>query len=383
MPATLIPGIPGKRSWQVLALHYFLAALFTVGTFYGRTLFGAFANRPLLILYIVPIALSASIGGLGPGLFATLLSAVGTAGVARPIPSFSLSQGIDLLQWLLSWGIGVMISILNEALRRSTRRGAEAEYLRSEMGTRKREADALRAAIQARDDFLSVASHELKTPLTSLKLQAQLFERRIGKGDPAATDPASVRLFSDQLNKQITHVTYLINDMLDVSRIQAGKLAIHPEPTLLGDVVREAYARLLTEADEAGTTVTLDCDRPIEGQWDHFRLEQAVVNLLSNAIRYGGGTPVTIGIEKRGDRARLYVRDRGKGIAKENQERIFDRFERAISPNEIAGMGLGLFITREIIEKHGGKIWVESEVNQGATFLVELPLSTASPGAET
>lgn len=231
----------------------------------------------------------------------------------------------------------------------------------------------LQSAVQTRDEFLSIASHELKTPLTSLKLQVQMRVKNLSKGNIAAFTPERIKKMNLDDMRQIERVTRLIDDMLDISRISTGKLTIDLgrfDLCVLADEVVERYREQI-EANRC--QVSLTCCDPVEGQWDRFRIEQVIVNLLTNAMKYGAGKPIEICVSSHGDRARLTVRDRGLGIAKENHERIFQRFERAVSATGISGMGLGLYITRKIVEMHGGSIRVESELGEGSTFIMDLP----------
>ena len=233
-------------------------------------------------------------------------------------------------------------------------------------------------AVTARDEFLSIASHELKTPLTSLTLQAQLHERAIKRGDPRAYGKERVDAIVKQTEKQVTRLTRLVDDMLDVSRIRAGKLRIQPETFTLGEVVTETVERLRGQFEKAGYAApSLEIREACVGTWDRMRIEQVVSNLLTNAIRYGNKKPIAVNVGCSDSVARLEVRDQGIGIAPEAQGKIFDRFERAINANEVSGLGLGLFISRQIVSAHGGKISVESELGKGSVFIVELPLASA------
>lgn len=234
----------------------------------------------------------------------------------------------------------------------------------------------LEEALVARDQFLSIASHELKTPLTSLKLQAQLLLRNLEKQKEFSPDRQIS--MAKQTNDLVGRLTRLIDDMLDVSRIRTGKLRLDKTRQDLADIVREVIFRMSVLFEAAGLNIpSIQVEGHLWGEWDRFRVEQVIGNLLTNAIRYGQGKPIEICISKKGREAVLSVRDHGYGIAREDMNRIFDRFERAINSSEVSGLGLGLFISREIIESHGGKIWVESELGQGSTFSIALPLSLA------
>jgi PAS domain S-box-containing protein len=239
------------------------------------------------------------------------------------------------------------------------------------------EAEALlKEALRARDEFLSIASHELRTPLTSLKLQLQMTQRRIERGDPRAYEPRQVSKLVEQSDRQLARLARLVEDMLDIARIRTGRLVIEPGRLDAVALTREVLERLSPHLAEAGTPATLEAPEQLEAEWDRFRIEQVLTNLLTNAMRYGDGKPVAVTLLSQGERVLLSVRDQGLGIAKESHERIFNRFERAISANDVSGLGLGLFICRQLVEAHGGHIWVESEgLGQGSTFFVALPVS--------
>jgi signal transduction histidine kinase len=233
-------------------------------------------------------------------------------------------------------------------------------------------------AARVRDEFISIASHELKTPLTSLKLQTQLNERRIAKGDVAAFEPVRTRQLIDSTSRQVDRLTRLVEDMLDISRINLGKLHLRCENFDLAAIVADTVERIHPQADAAGCKITVQAAEPITGYWDRFRVEQIVTNLLSNAIRYCPGLPIAVSVIRRGSAADVVVRDEGPGIAAENQERIFERFERAANAEGISGMGLGLYICRQIAEAHGGSIRVESVLERGSSFILSLPVKSQS-----
>lgn len=230
--------------------------------------------------------------------------------------------------------------------------------------------------VSARDDFLSIASHELKTPLTSLKLQAQVMKRAIEKNDPMAITPQRIKALVEQIDSQSTRLTRLVDDMLDISRIRTGRLKMIKDNAELNSIVNDVVERLSPQfMNSVGSPPTVETHGEIKGHWDRFRLEQVFVNLLTNAIRYGEKRPVQIKVERHQNMAHVCVIDQGIGIAPENIHKIFDRFERAgMSASEVSGMGLGLFITNQIVKAHGGTIEVRSEVGKGSTFEVILPL---------
>lgn len=239
----------------------------------------------------------------------------------------------------------------------------------------RRSEDQLKEAVRSRDEFLSIASHELKTPLTSLKLQTQMRGRNLDKGNLNVFTPDRLRKMTDADSKQIDRLSRLIDDMLDISRISTGKLAIQRERFDLCTLAADVLEHYRPQFQATNSPVTLICDAPVVGEWDRFRIEQVITNLFTNAIRYGAGKPVEVSVGSVDFRAVISVKDQGIGVAKEHQSRIFERFERAVSASEISGLGLGLYIARQIVEMHDGTIRVESELGKGATFIVELPLA--------
>jgi PAS domain S-box-containing protein len=227
-------------------------------------------------------------------------------------------------------------------------------------------------AIAARDDFLSIASHELKTPVATLQLQVQSLLRR-ARSEPDAPGLRSAAERLAAADRQVVRLTRLINELLDISRITGRGLDLELEPVDLTALVRDVVARAEDEFARARCAVTLDLAPSCRGTWDRIRVEQIVTNLLSNAVKYGAGQPVEITVDGDDRSARLTVRDHGIGIAPEHQARIFQRFERAVSKSDYGGFGLGLWIVRQIVDAHGGRIRVESEPGSGSTFFVELP----------
>jgi PAS domain S-box-containing protein len=221
-------------------------------------------------------------------------------------------------------------------------------------------------AVAVRDEFLSIASHELNTPLTPLKMQIDSLRR--GRF-PA--ERAGEKL--DSVARQVARLTKLVRELLDVSRIRTGQLTLEPEAFDLAVLVDEVVARMSDEAERSGVSFVVRAERPCLGVWDHMRLDQVVTNLLTNAVKYGDGKPVEITLSKTATGVLLSVSDRGVGIAPENQRRIFERFERATSSRHYGGFGLGLWITRQIVESSGGTISVDSVPGRGSTFVVDLP----------
>ncbi|MGK3992145.1 AAA family ATPase [Sorangium sp. So ce1024] len=235
-------------------------------------------------------------------------------------------------------------------------------------------------AIARRDEFLLVASHELKTPLTSLLMQAQLLERQLRRRERAELSPERLEGTIQILNRQLARLGRLVDELLDVTRMSAGRLTLTRALVDLAALAREVVERMSQQLTNAGCPTELALDEPVVGHWDPSRVEQVLINLVSNAAKYGAGSLIHVGVRREADRAVLVVRDHGIGVPESDQARIFERFERAVSVRNFGGLGLGLYIVRWIVTAHGGTIRVDSKPGAGATFIVELPLRP--PGAD-
>jgi signal transduction histidine kinase len=216
----------------------------------------------------------------------------------------------------------------------------------------------------------ATAGHELRTPLAALLLQVESLQRALRRGDATGI---SERL--KKLARSGYRLSQLVSQLLDVSRITAGRLRLEPEPVELAPLLREAIARFTDADSPTKATIALRCDEGVNGSWDRLRIDQVVTNLLSNAVRYGRGQPIEVDVRRDGNTAVVSVTDHGIGIHPENQQKIFLRFEQATAPREYGGIGLGLWIAREIVEASGGTIDVESRPERGSTFTFRLPLN--------
>lgn len=223
--------------------------------------------------------------------------------------------------------------------------------------------------IRLRDEFMSIASHELKNPLTSAKLQTELIIRQL-KGSEFDKDKMITML--NKSRDSLERIAHLIEDMLDISRITSGKIALRKAEADLGEVAMDVFERFKPQFDQLKTPAEIKKQKAV-GHFDIYRIEQVIANLLSNALKYGQGKPVEVCVECGTTFIELKVKDKGIGIPESHLQKVFERFERAENANEISGLGIGLFIVKEIIEAHGGNVSVVSESGQGSVFSFRLP----------
>lgn len=261
-----------------------------------------------------------------------------------------------------------------EALERSKR---EQETLLRELNKTQEE---LQHSLRMRDDFMSLVAHELRTPLNTLFLETQMRSLQLKRGNLPAFNPEQMGNMIKRDERQIKAMIRLIDDMLDVSRMKSGTLSIRPGKVELMGLLERVINDLSLQAAAAGSTLELASHVPVEGWWDEFRIEQVIVNLLTNALRYGGGGVVEVSVHLQADtlcgsKVRIDVRDQGKGIAPDFIDRIFEPYERGAKSGEPKGLGLGLYISRQLASSHNGELTVQSVPEQGATFSLVLPCS--------
>lgn len=227
-------------------------------------------------------------------------------------------------------------------------------------------------SVLLRDEFLSISSHELKTPLTSLKMQLQLFSH-ILKHDKGPVPEERVKKIVEVSERQVSRLNSLVEDLLDVSRIQSGKLSLNKEEVDLSELVREIADRYAPLMRQSNCTLEYHTPPSLLAAVDRIRFEQILINLISNAMKYAPGSHVNIHLSESAGEVCFKVKDNGPGIPEDFQEKIFDRFERAVSAREGKGLGLGLYIVRQIVEAHAGTIRLQSETGKGAEFTICFP----------
>lgn len=344
-------------------------------------------------LIILVVALSALTWGAGPSIAATLAGTTLLELVVLPqmLNGGGIRRVGDVLEIAVVVAVGAIISVTASRTEAARRRAVKA-YARAHA----REV-ALRATNERMDEFLGLASHELRSPLTSIKMALNLAARRLGRlaapaqasaatAAPEGTLEAALDAVLSTLSlaeHEVDRQNRLVGDLLDVTRIRAGKLDYHVARCDVAAIVRDAV-----EAQRLawpGRAITLDApagDLPADA--DAHRIEQVVTNYLTNALKYSGeDAPVVVALRREEMRARLEVRDRGPGLTRAQQEHIWERFHRAQGieqqSGQGAGLGLGLYICRTIVEHHGGTVGVKSARGAGSTFWFTLPLA---PSAE-
>lgn len=235
-----------------------------------------------------------------------------------------------------------------------------------------------RQAIEARNEFIAIAAHELRTPLTALTLRMRSLEALLRREQASGAALEKVHATSRQLGR----LGQLVERLLDVGHITTGHLELHRERVDVSGLVEQAVESFAEEAARVGSALHVEAEGGLSAWWDRGRVEQALVNLLTNALKFGAGNPIDVRVSRESGWVCIAVRDHGIGIAPQALERIFERFERAVSSRRYGGLGLGLFLSRQIAESHGGTIHVESRPGQGSTFVLQLPLGTQPVAAE-
>jgi signal transduction histidine kinase len=239
-------------------------------------------------------------------------------------------------------------------------------------------------AVEMRDNFLAIASHELRTPLSALTVMMTSLVRAASQGRLLQLGPEGLRDRMVKADRQTKQLARLVDRLLDVSRLTTRDLRLEREHADLAEIARDVISRYEDVMAEKGSRIELDSSGATRGFWDRARMDQVITNLVGNAVKYGGGAPITVSLSSGGSgHLRLTVRDEGPGIAPENQERIFGQFERAAPSEHMPGMGLGLWLVRRIVAAHGGAVSLESSPGHGATFTIVLPMGAEASSQAT
>lgn len=375
--------VPKKQWWdrdnllfiiRVLSLSFSIGVAILLCNLYLLPKFGVQNGT---FLYFPVIAFVAWYMGYKAGLFMTLLSSVFITYFFMT-PRYAWLH--DLPDWL-SLGLFLLSAlVIVYCIEKCKQPRIVEKYIAREKEYQqlvlKLHTDLLHAKdeIKARDEFLSIASHELKTPLTAMLLQLQSVLHNIRNVSLANFSVDKLLRMLDSAEQQSKRLSKMINDLLNVSLITTGKLDLEKESMDLSQTVKDVVERFTEKAKKEDTSLKVMVDEHIKGSWDKLRIEQALTNLLTNAMKYGKGKPVLIKAHKEGTHAVITVQDHGIGIPDEKLEKIFVRFERAVSKQSFEGLGVGLYITKQIVSAHHGKIRVESKEQKGSTFTLTLPL---------
>ena len=228
-------------------------------------------------------------------------------------------------------------------------------------------------AVDKRDEFISIASHELKTPLTALRMHLQGTRRGIKPEQNVGPPLEKMANSMDASISQVDRMSRLIDDMLDLSRISLGGMVFRMGTMNLTDLLKETVERFSMQFAQAGITVSLEVDSDVTGVWDRVRIEQVISNLFLNAIKHAKNAPLEISLRRTPEGAVLSIQDHGHGVPADLREKIFNRFERGAAHLSTAGLGLGLYISRQIVQAHHGRIQVEPNSKRGACFTLKLP----------
>jgi signal transduction histidine kinase len=361
MPTTSFRIPPPPRLSR--AVSHALAVVLPLGGLAVQHAFRPWFEPIPFVLFFFVVSLVSSVGGWSPGLLSVAVSAASgwlfISGSLEPARAAGAGVGAAIFV-----PVGAAIAALGALVR--------AGFHERENANRE-----LEAAVRARDDFISTASHELKTPLTALTLTAFQLARLVPRATP---DPNLQRLVA-AVSRQTSRLNILVTNLLDVSRIRSGRLHLELVDLDLGEVVRDVASRFEGELVQSGSSLALPPRDPVVVRCDRLRVEQIVTNLLSNAVKYGAGRPIEIATATEGAAAVLRVSDGGIGIRAEDQARIFERFERAAPHRDAGGFGVGLWIVREIVGALEGEVRVESAPGRGTTFTVVLPLRGPRPTA--
>lgn len=374
----------GPKVWWRRSVPSYCLAFLIVAAFTGLTLLGErfvnvtyFPNSAALLLGILCVAL---IWGIGPGIFATILSCCALFYI-NLFPAGDVISGRLSFSWLLLVPVvffavaGLVVVILigqREAARRQALKAEQtAQMHASDLASTNQ---ALMRANQLKDLFVSITSHELKTPITTIRGQAQLAMRRLKKHAAESPEFDKLREAFASVDEQTSRLTNMLNELLDLTSLRSGKQVLVKKPCDLNEICSRIIKeqRMLSER-----TIRLELpDEPVMLQGDAARLGQVVTNLVSNALKYSPAeSEVRVRLTRRDHRAHIEVQDFGQGIAPEQQGNLFQPFYRTSDAraSNVSGTGLGLAICKDIVDQHQGRIWYESTPGVGSTFFVDLP----------
>jgi signal transduction histidine kinase len=274
--------------------------------------------------------------------------------------------------------LGILSSII---IHKSSKAGLIEEYKKKEkqylehLILLQKDYKKALADVKARDEFLSIVSHELKTPLTSMLLKLQTALHNIRNTSLANFSVENLLKMLESAEQQSKRLSKMITDLLNVSLMTTGKIDLDPEKMDLSQAAKDVIERFKEKLEKEGYRLTISAEKPVVGSWDKLRVEQAISNLVGNAIKYGRGNPISVTVANSNGTGKFIIEDNGIGIPKTLQEKIFTRFGRAVETHEYEGLGVGLYITKQIVHAHQGELHVRSREGSGSTFTIELPIN--------
>jgi signal transduction histidine kinase len=337
-----------------------------------------FGMLPVLLVFLPAIMWSAWYGGFGPGFFATLITEWEICYFFlfpnHAIPPINPAVVIQMALFILE---GTFISIFIDGGKREDKliqyRFREKVY-NSALAALHFAYIHLLDDIRTRDEFLSIASHELKTPLTSMLLQIQTALHNIRHVSLAEFSVEHLLSMLQSTENQTKRLSRMINDLLNISLLATDRMELEREDVNMDTIVRGLLEDFAPKFEKEGYAVSFEGDESASGFWDRVRIEQAISNLISNAMKYGNKNPIYIFVKKQETHVTFTIMDQGIGIDDKKKEEIFGLFKRAVSSDTYKGLGIGLYITAQIIKLHQGQIIVESDIGEGSTFQIKLPV---------
>ncbi len=332
------------------------------------------AKTASYILFLIAISLSSFVGTFKSGFLLTGFGVSTLALIYYPAGVPSVLHGIEILSFIIA---GIVISVI---IHRCKRADLGNEFSRREIQYQKKidqlELESIEAQkeIRVREEFISIASHELKTPLTTTLLKLQTALHNIQHVTLANFSVQNLLDMLEGAELQTKRLGKMINDLLNVSIIRTGRLELELEEIDIAAITRDVVHRFTEKAEKEGIDLKLVAKEEVKGVCDKVRLEQVITNLISNAMKYGKGKPVEVSVRKSGRTAKISIKDHGIGISSEKKAAIFNLFERAVGNSEYKGLGIGLYISSQIVRAHRGRILVNSKLHSGSEFVVEIPV---------
>jgi signal transduction histidine kinase len=379
----LYHGTNGNKSIFHLVLDHLLALLLAFIGYVIIVLIGPPLNYTQFLIFLPLIALSTWNGGITAGTLTSAAAALFMNYFFSPAANvFTFPDFPRFIQMVLLITEGLFISYIIQSLMSQEKL---RDYKRRELELKRKIADLegrirdYEKEIRTRDEFLSIASHELKTPLTSMLLQTQTALHNIRNVSVARFSFDNLSKMLESVENQTKRLSKMINDLLAVSVVTIGNLNLEIEEIDLNTLVKNVLTDFSARIEKEKYEVTFTQNDKIVGNWDKIRLEQAISNFVSNAIKYGQQKPIEIKTRLHHGFAEFSIKDHGIGVSKQKQKIIFELFQRAVSPEQYKGLGVGLYITQKIINSHGGNISLSSSPDKGSIFTMRLPLKNPEP----